>query len=171
MMTRSYASATEQRSRTAAAGASRPVGLSGSVTITERTGLPAAGGRLAQGGVPGDRAVGVAPGGPGQRGAQRAGRGQARLAEGQRQHRLAATAPCVQGLVGGERGGDRDAGRAQPGRPGLRVGEGERGRGRDGESHGGWHFLAAGLADKAAGWVLLTVATLRTLDSLPLAKP
>ena len=122
---------------------------------------PVAGGRLAQGGVPGDRAVGVAPGGPGQRGAQRAVRGQARLAEGQRQHRLAAAAPCVQGLVGGERGGDGDAGQAQPGVLGVRVGEG--GRGRDGESHGGWHFLAAGwrirLRDR--------VATLRTLTVCP----
>ena len=85
---------------------------------------PVAGGRLAQRGVPGDRAVGVAPGGPGQRGAQRPVRGQARLAEGQRQHRLTAAAPCVQGLVGGERGGDRDARRAQPGMPGSGEGEG-----------------------------------------------
>ena len=85
---------------------------------------PVAGRRRAQRGVPGDRAVGVAPGGAGQRGAQRPVRGQARLAEGQRQHRLAAAAPCVQGLVGGERGGDRDAGRAQPGMAGIGVGKG-----------------------------------------------
>jgi hypothetical protein len=76
--------------------------------------------------LPGDRPVGVASGGVGQRGAQRPVRGQARLAEGQRQHRLAAAAPCVHGLVGGEGGGDRDAGRAQPAMFGIRVGNGGR---------------------------------------------
>ena len=86
---------------------------------------PVGGGRLAQRGVPGDRAVGVAPGRPGQRGAQRPVRGQARLAERQRQHRLAAATPGVQGLVGGERGRDGDAGQAQPGMPGVRVRVGE----------------------------------------------
>ena len=85
---------------------------------------PVAGGRLAQRGVPGDGAVGVAPGGPGQRGAQDPVRGQARLAEGERQHRFAAAATFVHGLVGGEGGGDGDAGQAQPGGLGVRDGEG-----------------------------------------------
>ena len=63
---------------------------------------------LAQGGQPGHGAVGVAVAGRGQCGAQHRMGGQAGLAEGEREHRLAAEPPDGERFVGGQGGRDRD---------------------------------------------------------------
>ncbi len=103
--------------------------------------VPVRGGRLAQRGVAGHRAVGRAARGVGQRLAQHRVGGQPRLAERHRQHGLAAAAAFIQGLVGGQGRGDRNGGVAQLGVSGCGVrGFGESSqRTWHGDSHGSWH--------------------------------